>query len=101
MNVTASRTTAPAGNASSSAMLVWIGLALMALAGTWVLLTAWQDGLSGGRDFVQDYAAVLKIGQWRQPYEPYNDVTRAVFNADHKGPLYSFHAPSSLPLMIW
>jgi hypothetical protein len=86
----------------SSATLVWAGLAILAVAGVVQLLLAWHAGLSGGRDFVQDYAAVLKIGQWRDPYEPYNDVTRALFGGpEHKGPLYSFHAPSSLPLLIW
>jgi len=45
---------------------------------------------------------VVKIGQWRNPYEPYNDVTQQVFGGPlHKGELYSFHAPSSLPLVIW
>ena len=78
----------------SSTTLVWAGLAIVALAGTIQLLLAWQDGLSGGRDFVQDYAAVLKIGQWRDSYEPYNDVTEAVFGGPpHRGTLYSFHAP--------
>jgi hypothetical protein len=83
-------------------MLVWAGLAILALVGAVQVLFAWQDGLSGGRDFVQDYAAVVKIGQWRDPYQPYNDVTLAIFGGpEHKGPLYSFHAPSSLPLLIW
>ena len=71
-------------------------------AGAWLLLAAWEEGLSGGRDFVQDYAAVVKIGQGRNPYEPYNDVTQELFGGPpHRGPLYSFHAPSSLPLLIW
>jgi hypothetical protein len=101
MNVSAPRPDTPP-TTSSSAMLVWAGLVIMALAGFLLLLAAWNDGLSGGRDFVQDYAAVFKIGQWRDPYEPYNDITLALFGGpEHKGPLYSFHAPSSLPLLIW
>src|SRR3954454_11886340 len=87
---------------SASGPLVWLGLAILAVAGAWLLLGAWAEGLNGGRDFVQDYAAVVKIGQGRQPYEPYNDVTEAIFGGPpHKGPLYSFHAPSALPLLIW
>lgn len=90
------------GSASASSLLVWLGLGLLALVGGWLLLAAWEEGASGGRDFVQDYAAVVKIGQWRDPYEPYNDVTQQLFGGEpHKGPLYSFHAPSSLPLMVW
>ena len=51
---------------------------------------------------MQDYAAVVKIGQGRNPYEPYNDVSQELFGGPpHKGPLYSFHAPSSLPLVVW
>jgi hypothetical protein len=86
----------------ASAVLVWLGLAILALTGAWLLLGAWDEGVSGGRDFVQDYAAVVKIGQWRNPYEPYNDVTQQLFGGPpHKGALYSFHAPSSLPLLLW
>jgi hypothetical protein len=78
------------------------GLLVLALLGAWLLISAWAEGMAGGRDFVQDYAAVVKIGQARNPYEPYNDVTQALFGGPpHKGPLYSFHAPSSLPLLIW
>lgn len=89
------------GGAASSA-LVWIGLTILAVAGIWLLISAWEEGLAGGRDFVQDYAAVVKIGQGRNPYEPYNDVTQELFGGPpHRGPLYSFHAPSSLPLLIW
>lgn len=96
------QTDASPRRATSAAALVWAGLAMLALAGAWFLLLAIQDGLSGGRDFVQDYAAVIKIGQGRQPYEPYNDVTQAIWGGPpHRGPLYSFHAPSSLPLLIW
>ena len=81
---------------------VWIGLSVLAVAGVWLLLAAWEEGMGGGRDFVQDYAAVVKIGQGRNPYEPYNDVTQELFGGPpHRGPLYSFHAPSSLPLLIW
>ena len=98
MTVAADRPTARAGSHASAA-LVWLGLAILALAGGWLLLGAWDEGVSGGRDFVQDYAAVTKIGQWRNPYEPYNDVTQQVFGGPpHKGELYSFHAPSSLHL---
>jgi len=90
-----------AGNPVSSA-LVWLGLTFLALAGLWLLVAAWEEGMSGGRDFVQDYAAVVKIGAGRNPYEPYNDVTQQLFGGPpHRGPLYSFHAPSSLPLLIW
>ena len=89
------------GGLASSA-LVWVGLAILAVAGAWMLVAAWEEGLSGGRDFVQDYAAVVKIGQGRNPYEPYNDVTQELFGGPpHRGPLYSFHAPSSLPLVVW
>jgi hypothetical protein len=81
---------------------VGAGLLVMGLLGSWLLISAWAEGMAGGRDFVQDYAAVVKIGQGRNPYEPYNDVTQALFGGPpHKGPLYSFHAPSSLPLLIW
>lgn len=101
MTVAADRPAARAGGLASAA-LVWLGLAILALAGGWMLLGAWDEGVSGGRDFVQDYAAVVKIGQWRNPYEPYNDVTQQLFGGPpHKGELYSFHAPSSLPLIIW
>src|SRR3954447_21373510 len=87
---------------SASGPMVWLGLAILAVAGAWLLLNAWAVGLSGGRDFVQDYAAVVKIGQDRNPYEPYNDVTQEIFGGPaHKGELYSFHAPSSLPLLVW
>jgi Glycosyltransferase family 87 len=90
------------GGRPASSILVWIGLAILAAVGVWLLIAAWQEGLSGGRDFVQDYAAVIKIGQGRNPYEPYNDVTQELFGGPpHRGPLYSFHAPSSLPLVIW
>jgi hypothetical protein len=86
----------------TSSLLVWIGLAILAVAGAWMLMAACQEGLSGGRDFVQDYAAVVKIGQGRNPYEPYNDVTQQLFGGPpHRDPLYSFHAPSSLPLLVW
>ena len=89
-----------AGPTSSS--LVWIGLTILAVAGAWLLVAAWEEGLSGGRDFVQDYAAVVKIGQGHNPYEPYNDVSQELFGGPpHRGPLYSFHAPSSLPLVVW
>ena len=89
------------GGPTSSA-LFWLGLTVLAIVGGWMLLAAWQEGLSGGRDFVQDYAAVVKIWQGRDPYEPYNDVTQELFGGPpHRGPLYSFHAPSSLPLVIW
>src|SRR5215210_4255458 len=85
-----------------SATLVWVGLAFLALAGGWLLLNAWKEGLSGGRDFVQDYAAVLKIGQGRSPYEPYYDVIGQLFgNPPRRAAIYSFHAPSSLSLLIW
>jgi hypothetical protein len=101
MTVAADRPVAQAGG-TASAVLVWLGLAILALAGGWLLLGAWDEGVSGGRDFVQDYAAVVKIGQWRNPYEPYNDVTQQLFGGPpHKGELYSFHAPSSLPLLMW
>ena len=87
---------------SAAGLLVWLGLAILAITGGWLLLGAWAEGLSGGRDFVQDYAAVVKIGAGRNPYEPYNDVTQQLFGGPaHKGELYSFHAPSSLPLLIW
>jgi hypothetical protein len=87
---------------SAASILVWIGLAIAAAVGIWLLIDAWGEGLSSGRDFVQDYAAVVKIGQGRNPYEPYNDVTQELFGGPpHRGPLYSFHAPSSLPLVIW
>ncbi|MFN8636842.1 MAG: glycosyltransferase family 87 protein [Chloroflexota bacterium] len=96
------RRTAARSSISASSILVWLGLALLALVGAWHLLAAWEEGSSGGRDFVQDYAAIVKIGQGRDPYEPYNDVTQELFGGPpHRGPLYSFHAPSSLPLMIW
>lgn len=92
----------PRSGGPTSGALVWIGLAILALAGAWLLIAAWEEGMSGGRDFVQDYAAVVKIGQGRNPYEPYNDVTQELFGGPpHRGPLYSFHAPSSLPLLIW
>lgn len=90
------------GPTSSSSGLVWVGLSILALAGAWLLIAAWEEGMSGGRDFVQDYAAVVKIGQGRNPYEPYNDVTQELFGGPpHRTPLYSFHAPSSLPLLVW
>lgn len=86
----------------TSGLMLGGGLVLLALTGVWLLVGAWREGLSGGRDFVQDYAAIIKIGEWRNPYEPYNDVTLALFGGPpHKGPLYSFHAPTSLPLLIW
>src|SRR5215212_1730597 len=101
MTVAVNRSTTRASG-PSSAMLIWLGLALLALAGGWLLLNAWKEGLSGGRDFVQDYAAVLKIGQGRSPYEPYNDVIGQLFgNPPRRASIYSFHAPSSLPLLIW
>lgn len=96
-NLSPVRTGRPAWSA-----FFWLGLAILACAGAWLLIAAWQEGLSGGRDFVQDYAAVVKIGEGRNPYEPYNDVTQALFGGPpHRTPLYSFHAPSSLPLLIW
>jgi hypothetical protein len=101
MTLAAERSTTPRGGAAASA-LAWLGLGILALAGLWLLIGAWEEGLSGGRDFVQDYAAIVKIGQGRDPYEPYNDVTQELFGGPpHRGPLYSFHAPSSLPLLIW
>lgn len=101
MSVVIDRPAVRAGG-SAAGLLVWLGLAILAITGAWLLLGAWAEGLSGGRDFVQDYAAVVKIGAGRNPYEPYNDVTQQVFGGPaHKGELYSFHAPSSLPLLIW
>lgn len=89
------------GGAASGALL-WVGLAFLAVAGLWQLVTGWREGLQGGHDFVQDYAAVIKIGDGRNPYSPYNDVTQEIFGGPpHKGNLYSFHAPTSLPLLIW
>jgi hypothetical protein len=83
-------------------MLIGAVLFGLALLGSWFVISAWREGMAGGRDFVQDYAAVVKIGQGRNPYEPYNDVTQALFGGPpHKGALYSFHAPSSLPLLVW
>ena len=63
----------------TSGLMLGGGLVLLALTGVWLLVGAWREGLSGGRDFVQDYAAIIKIGEWRNPYEPYNDVTLALF----------------------
>jgi hypothetical protein len=101
MTIAPGRIASRSGGPASPA-LVWVGLAILSLAGAWLLLAAWEEGLSGGRDFVQDYAAIVKIGQWRDPYEPYNDVTQELFGGPpHRGALYSFHAPSSLPLLIW
>src|SRR5215212_11295222 len=101
MTVAVNRSTTRASG-PSSAMLIWLGLAILALAGAWLLLTAWEEGLRGGRDFVQDYAAVAKIAQGRNPYEPYNDVIGQLFgNPPRRAAIYSFHAPSSLPLLIW
>jgi hypothetical protein len=101
MTVVAPRRARRSGGSASSALL-WLGLGVLALAGLWSLIGAWEEGLSGGRDFVQDYAAIVKIGQGRNPYEPYNDVTQQVFGGPpHRGALYSFHAPTSLPLLLW
>ncbi|MCC7371939.1 MAG: DUF2029 domain-containing protein [Chloroflexi bacterium] len=86
----------------TSGLLLALGLVLLSLTGVFQLVGAWNEGLSGGRDFVQDYAAVVKIVDGRNPYEPYNDVTQALFGGPpHKGALYSFHAPTSLPLLLW
>jgi hypothetical protein len=80
----------------------WAALALAALLGARSLGDAWAEGMSSGHDFVQDYAAILKIAQGRSPYEPYNDVTQALFGGPpHRGNLYSFHAPTSLPFFLW
>ena len=83
-------------------VLAWMVAALLAAFGCWRLLGAWGEGVSSGHDFVQDYAAILKISDGRNPYEPYNDVTQQLFGGPpHRGKLYSFHAPSSLPFFLW
>jgi hypothetical protein len=102
MSVATEPTTPRPSTNPAPGLMVGLGLVLLALVGVWQLVGAWSEGLSGGRDFVQDYAAVIRIGAWRNPYEPYNDVTQQLFGGPpHRGPLYSFHAPTSLPLLIW
>lgn len=79
------------------AIVWWVLLGVLAAFGAAQLVTAWQEGVSGGHDFVQDYAAIQAIAEGRNPYEPYNDMTQRLFGGPpHRGKLYSFHAPSSL-----
>jgi alpha-1,2-mannosyltransferase len=79
------------------AIVWWVLLGAVAAFGAVRLATAWQEGISGGHDFVQDYTSVQAIAEGRNPYEPYNDMTQRLFGGPpHKGKLYSFHAPSSL-----
>ena len=77
--------------------LGWAVLGLAAAAGMVRLAGALVEGMSSGHDFVQDYAAIHAIVSGKNPYEPYNDVTQALFGGPpHRGKLYNFHAPSSL-----
>jgi alpha-1,2-mannosyltransferase len=96
---------APASSTARSRWLpraAWAVLSLAAVFGAWRLVGAWSEGMSSGHDFVQDYAAIVKIAAGRNPYEPYNDVTQQLFGGPpHRGKLYSFHAPSSLPFFLW
>ncbi|MFN8522490.1 MAG: glycosyltransferase family 87 protein [Chloroflexota bacterium] len=81
--------------------LYWALACVLAALGLWQTVTAWLEGVSSGHDFVQDYAAVRAIAEGRNPYEPYNRITQELFGGPpHRGNLYSFHAPSSLPFFL-
>ncbi len=89
--------TAPRARTTVRVATLWVGLGLLAAAGGHQLMAAFREGLSGGHDFVQDYAAIRAIVEGRNPYEPYNEMTQQLFGGPpHRGNLYSFHAPSSL-----
>ena len=102
MTAALSRPLSRPGRVSRLGVACWVALAVAALFGAWRLVGAWAEGMSSGHDFVQDYAAIVKIAAGRNPYEPYNDVTQQLFGGPpHRGNLYSFHAPSSLPFFLW
>lgn len=80
----------------------WGVLLTLAGVGAWQFAAALREGAATGHDFVQDYASMRALASGRDPYEPYNAVTLELFGGPpHKGNLYSFHTPSSLPFFLW
>ena len=77
-------------------------LAVLAVIGTWQLLTALQTSPYQWHDFAQDYIAAEDVLAGRNPFRPQNERVGQLFNmpTPSDGPAYSFHPPTTIPFFL-